>query len=167
MKNSYQVDKDKFSELIDDLGGVSKANQKTGVSKSILYNVRCGRLEYISEETVDKFEQANISRDKFIKKDLANNLVSRCMNKMPQGERNSSTPAFLEESEILITGLKRNIENRLLITHSKAFVRDIMYTIDELIKESSFFGLECQKNNMEHIVLGAMKRRLTNDSLSR
>ncbi len=67
---------------------------------------------------------------------------------------------YLELSEHIITGLKRNIQSRLLVCNGKLLVDDIMELIDEIIKESSYLGVEAQKNNAaDFIIKAAQKRR--------
>lgn len=63
-------------------------------------------------------------------------------------------------SEQMINGFKNNISKRLLVTHSKMYVDEIMLLIDNIIEESCYLGIECQKlGKTDYITKKIYKRR--------
>ena len=63
-------------------------------------------------------------------------------------------------SEQMINGFKLSIIKRLSITHSKLFVDEIISIIDNIIEESCYLGIECQKlGKTDYIKKKIYKRR--------
>jgi hypothetical protein len=67
----------------------------------------------------------------------------------------------LEVSEEIITGIKRNIEHRLSITHDKEYVKRIMDLVDDLVIESSYLGVNCQRDDKADFIVKAIQKRRT------
>jgi len=64
-----------------------------------------------------------------------------------------------EISEEIICGLKKKIEDRLLITHSKSYVNEIISVIDELVIEASYLGVNCREDNTHAFIVNAITKR--------
>lgn len=64
-------------------------------------------------------------------------------------------------SEEIIVGLKLKLEQKLLITHSKSYVNEIMDTVDELIIEAAYLGVHCKENHKEKFIVNSITKRRT------
>lgn len=64
-------------------------------------------------------------------------------------------------SEEIITGIKRNIEYKLSINHDQEYVKRIMALVDDLVIESSYLGVNCQRDNQADFIVKAIQKRRT------
>lgn len=64
-------------------------------------------------------------------------------------------------SEEIITGIKRNIEHKLSINNDKEYVKRIMALVDDLVIESSYLGVNCQRDNQADFIVKAIQKRRT------
>lgn len=72
---------------------------------------------------------------------------------------NTQDKSNLIISEEIICGLKKNIQDRLSICHSRVYVNEIMKTIDELVIESSYLGVNVKEVNKEEFIVSAITKR--------
>lgn len=68
----------------------------------------------------------------------------------------------LQLSEQMLNGFKAKIATRLSVTHSKPFVDEIIDTIDDIIEEACYLGIECQKNKRTDYILKRVFKRRNN-----
>jgi len=66
----------------------------------------------------------------------------------------------LEESyRLVINGIKRNIAQRLLVTHSKSYVDEILELMNDMTIESEYYGVEKKRLNEEQGILIKIKEK--------
>lgn len=82
----------------------------------------------------------------------------------------SKTTIFLERepthtqlSEQMINGFKANIVKRLSVTHSKMFIDEIIKVVDDIIEESCYLGIECQKLGKTDFIKKKIYKRRRNE----
>lgn len=64
-------------------------------------------------------------------------------------------------SEEIITGIKRNIEHKLSINNDQEYVKRIMALVDDLVIESSYLGVNCQRDDQADFIVKAIQKRRT------
>lgn len=67
--------------------------------------------------------------------------------------------SYMQLAEQIIMGLKLNIENRLLISHSKSFVKEILDLVDQIAIESAYLGVQSQKDGVASFIVNAAQKR--------
>lgn len=170
----YLVDTEKFRQLIKEFGNASHFSKKSGMILSQVSGIQTGRVKTISPMNVERIALVSgLPRNKFM---IIENGEMVASNEAPGAKKvahdteeptKKYVPLFLEDCDKTITGLKRKIEQRLLVSHSIEYVIAIMETVDDIIKESSYFGLECAKHGADSIVMNAVQKRRVNDSLKK
>ena len=66
-------------------------------------------------------------------------------------------------SEQMINGFKANIVKRLSVTHSKMFIDEIIKLVDDIIEESCYLGIECQKLGKTDFIKKKIYKRRRNE----
>ena len=144
-KSSYYINNDILTEYANRYGGIVKLAVEIGVSPSRLQRTREGNPinqddaravhEFIGGKFEDLFEPSG--------------------EKLQLGEED-----YAKSSELILLGLTNNIREKLLRTHRKPFVDDIIQIVNGIIIESSYYGVQAEKfGETDHIVKAIKRRR--------
>lgn len=162
LKSMQAVDNAKLREIVKRQGSITAIGRKCNISSVVMVALCNGKNTHASEKVVHKLEMGlKLSRREFLLPDETE------YNPKQRKAPTDNAPGFIQDSEDVLMGLKRKIEARLSTTHSNGFIQEIMGTVDDIIIESSYFGVNCQKNGMDNMIYNAVKKRVANDSLTK
>lgn len=155
-KRTFYKPKDivKFNEDVKSLGGQKKFATLVNIYPSQIYRYLKENTAISKENVIIIAKALNVKLDEYF---YELNIKENSEYKRTDVKDKSD----IIVSEENICGLKLNIENRLLITHSKTYVNDIMKIVDELIIESAYLGVHCSKSNKEAFIVKSITKRRT------
>ena len=144
-KSSYDINDEILTEWANKTGGIVKLAQAIGISPARLQKAREGHslnqddARKVHEYMGGKFED----------------LFQPSGEKLQLGEED-----YAKSSELILLGLTNNIRERLLKSHRKPFVDEIIQLVNGIIIESSYYGVQAQMNGeTDHIVKAIQRRR--------
>jgi len=144
-KSSYNINDDILTEWANKTGGLVKLAQAIGISPNRLQKTREGHP--LNQDDARKVHE--YIGGKFT------DLFSETGEMLRLGEED-----YEVSSELILLGLTNNIRERLLNTHSKPFVDEIVKVVNGIIIEASYYGLQAQMyGKTDHIVKSIQRRR--------
>jgi len=145
-------DIDKFRLDVKSKGGQNKFSKLSGICSNQIYRYIKENSSIMKENAIIISNLLNVNFDEYF--ELVN--VKENSEYLVLFEKDKSDLAISEE---MICGLKLNIENRLLITHSKQYVNEIMKIVDDLIIESSYLGVHRTQAHKEKFIVDSITKR--------
>lgn len=144
----------KFKEDVNNFGGQKKVSIATGITTNQIYRYVTEGSAMITENAIKIAGALNVKLEDYF--ELVN--VKEGVKYVVES-KNERDKTDMIVSEEIICGLKRKIEDRLLVSHSEIYVKEIMKVVDQLVIESSYLGVHCKENGKEKFILNAIAKR--------
>lgn len=145
-------DKKVYYDYIKKIGSQTKVANLTGICINTISKYASNDCAIIKSNAITF---AKVMEKDFDKLFIEVNVKANSTYK----QREDRDKTDFQISEEIIMGLKRKIEDRLSINHSKTYVNDILSVIDELIIESSYLGVNSKTNNKHKFIVDAITKR--------
>lgn len=148
-------DKKLYFDYIKKIGSQTKVANQTGICLNTISKYASNDCAIIKSNAITL---AKVMEKDFDKLFIEVNVKANSTYKI----REDRDKTDYQISEEIITGLKRKIEDRLSIQHSKTYVNEILSVVDELVIESSYLGVNSALNKKHAFIVKAItQRRMT------
>ena len=145
-------DKKVYYDYIKKIGSQTKVANLTGICINTISKYASNDCAIIKSNAITF---AKVMEKDFDKLFIEVNVKANSTYK----QREDRDKTDFQISEEIIMGLKKNIQDRLEITHTRPYVNDIMKVIDELVIESSYLGVNSALAKKHAFIVKAITSR--------
>ena len=147
-------DKNKFIKSVKEFGVMNSFAQKCDIHLTQMkrYIIEDSNIEKTSALKIAN--ALNVEFDEMFEYVKIKSNNSRKHSGVKEQEKSN-----FQISEEIICGLKKKIEDRLLISHSKNYVNEIISVIDDIVIESAYLGVNSREDNTHQFIVNAITKR--------